>query len=118
MPSIPHFRERPGQIIGRVSVILKPILGKNAVTVCQRLFDEVPKVALAVSVQGARYAFGGGVKGLNKVVQPVAANHLSLWFAFCEVYFRGGRGISDQLIGSGLLMKDRREDGKTEALYS
>jgi len=31
---------------------------------------------------------------------------------------RGGRGISDQLIGSGLLMKDRREDGKTEALYS
>ena len=31
---------------------------------------------------------------------------------------RGGRGISDQLIGSGLLMKDRREDGETEALYS
>jgi len=30
---------------------------------------------------------------------------------------RGGRGISDQLIGSGLLMKDRREDGETEALY-
>jgi hypothetical protein len=31
---------------------------------------------------------------------------------------RGGRGLSDQLISSGLLMKDRREDGKTEALYS
>jgi hypothetical protein len=33
-------------------------------------------------------------------------------------HVRGGRGISDQLISSGLLMKDRREDGKTEALYS
>ena len=32
--------------------------------------------------------------------------------------YRGGRGISDQLISSGLLMKDRREDGKTQALYN
>ena len=31
---------------------------------------------------------------------------------------RGGRGISDHLISSGLLMMDRREDGKTEALYN
>ena len=31
---------------------------------------------------------------------------------------RGGRGISDQLISSGLLMMDRREDGTTEALYN
>lgn len=68
----------------------------------------------------AGISLGGG---LRKVRIPREGSGKSGGFRTVYVFGgthmpRGGRGLSDQLISSGLLMKDRREDGKTEALYS